>query len=101
MHRSLLILLFSALLVAGGCGGGKASEDEMAKRVRTATLSEDQALEKAKAAVRQNDSFADSAEYEITPTGTSGWTVTVNGSNGEFRLIVLDDAGVVLKYQGG
>ena len=99
MHRSLLILLFSALLITSGCGGGP-SESDMARRVRAPSLSEDQALDKARQAVQQNDSFADSAEYSITPTGDAGWTVTVIGSGGEFRLIVLDDQGEVLRYEG-
>ncbi len=100
MHRSLLILLFSSLLLTGGCGGGS-SEADLATRVRTAAMSEDQALDKARQAVRQNDSFADSAEYSIKPTGDSGWTIEVNGSEGEWRLIVLDDQGDVLRYEGG
>ncbi len=100
MHRSLLILLFSAVLVAGGCSGAP-SEAEKAKMVRTSALSEDQAVDKAKAAVRQNDSFADSAEYAVSPTGADGWTVTVTGGGGEFRLIVLDAAGEVIRYEGG
>ncbi len=100
MHRSLLILLFSALLITGGCGGGP-SEADLATRVRTASMSEEQALDKARQAVRDNDSFADSAEYAIKPTGDSGWTVTVNGTGGEWRLIVLDDLGEVLRYEGG
>ncbi len=100
MHRSLLILLFSALLIVSGCGG-EPTEAEKAKTARTATLSEDQAVDKAKAAVRQNDSFADSAEYSVTPLGSDGWTVTVKGSGGEFRLIVLDGAGDVVRYEGG
>ncbi len=100
MHRSLLILLFSALLIVSGCSG-EPTEAEKAKTARTATLSEDQAIDKAKAAVRQNDSFADSAEYEVSPTGAAGWTVTVTGGGGEFRLIVLDAAGEVLRYEGG
>ena len=100
MHRSLLILLFSALLVLSGCSG-EPSDAEKAKMVRTATLSEDQAVDKARAAVRQNDSFADSAEYSVTPLGGDGWTVTVQGSGGEFRLIVLDGAGEVVRYEGG
>ncbi len=98
MHRSLLILLFSALLITGGCGGGP-SDADLAKRVRTATLSEDQALDKAKQAVRANDSFADSAEYSIEPTGDSGWTITVR-AGGELRLVVLNDQGEVLQYKG-
>jgi hypothetical protein len=72
----------------------------MAKRVRAPSLSEDQALDKAKQAVRQNDSFADSADYVVKPTGDNGWTVTVTGGGGEFRLIVLDDQGEVLRYEG-
>lgn len=100
MHRSMLILLCSALLTGGGCGGGP-SEDSTEKRVRTATVTEDQAIELAREAVRQNDSFADSAEYSVTPTGNAGWTVTVNGSAGQFRLIVLDSTGTVVKYDGG
>ena len=100
MHRSLLILLFSALLITGGCGG-EPSEADRAKRVRVAALSEDQALDRARQVVRENDSFADSAEYSIKPTGDSGWTITVDGSGGEWRLIVLDDQGEVLRYEGG
>ena len=100
MHRSLLILLFSALLMTGGCGGGS-SEADMATRVRTPSMSEDQALERARQVVRDNDSFADSAEYSIKPTGETGWTITVDGSGGEFRLIVLNDQGDVLRYEGG
>ena len=100
MHRSLLILLFSALLITGGCGG-EPSETDRAKRVRVAALSEDQALDRARQVVRENDSFADSAEYSIKPTGDSGWTITVDGSGGEWRLIVLDDQGEVLRYEGG
>ena len=99
MYRSLLILLFSALLITAGCGG-EPSEADKSKRVRTATMSEDQALDKARQAVRENDSFADSAEYSIEPTGDSGWTIEVNGNGGEWRLIVLDDQGQVLKYEG-
>ncbi len=99
MHRTLLILLVSALLIMSGCGGGP-SESDMSKRVRSASLSEGQALDKAKQAVRQNDSFADSAEYSIKPTGENGWTVTVTGNGGQFRLIVLDDAGDILRYEG-
>ena len=99
MHRSLLILLFSALLITSGCGGGP-SEADMEKRVRAPSLSEDQALDKAKQAVRQNDSFADSADYAIKATGDSGWTITVTGSGGEFRLIVLDEQGEILRYEG-
>jgi hypothetical protein len=72
----------------------------MAKRVRAPSLSEDQALDKAKQAVQQNDSFADSADYAIKPTGENGWTITVTGGGGEFRLIVLDDQGQVLRYEG-
>ncbi len=100
MHRSLLILLCSALLTGGGCGGGH-SEGSTAKRVRTATVTEDQAIELAREAVRQNDSFADSAEYSVAPTGNTGWTVTVHGSAGQFRLIVLDGEGSVVRYDGG
>jgi len=96
----LLILLFSALLITGGCGG-EPSETDRAKRVRVAALSEDQALDRARQVVRENDSFADSAEYSIKPTGDSGWTITVDGSGGEWRLIVLDDQGEVLRYEGG
>ena len=99
MHRSLLILLFSALLITSGCGG-EPSESDMAKRVRAPSLTEDQALDKAKQAVRQNDSFADSAEYSIKPAGDTGWTVTVTGSGGQFRRIILDDVGEVLRYDG-
>ena len=100
MHRSLLILLFSALLITGGCGGEPSATDR-AKRVRVAALSGGQALDRARQVVRENDSFADSAEYSIKPTGDSGWTITVDGSGGEWRLIVLDDQGEVLRYEGG
>ncbi len=101
MHRSLLILLCSALLTGGGCGGGPSGEGSTEKRVRTATVTEDQAIELAREAVRQNDSFADSAEYSVAPTGNAGWTVTVKGSAGQFRFIVLDAEGKVIRYDGG
>ncbi len=97
MHRSLLILLSAVLLTLGGCGGAP-SDDELAKRVRTATLSEDQAIEKAREAVRNNDSFADSAEYAASATGDDGWTITVTADDG-FRLIVLDGGGEVIRYE--
>ncbi len=100
MHRSLLILLFSALLVTGGCGGGP-SEADVAKTVRAPSLSEDQALDKARQAVRERDSFADSAKYSIEPDGASGWTVTVNAGGGEERLILLNDQGDIVLYEGG
>lgn len=100
MNRSLLLLLCSALLTVGGCGGG-GPEGSTDKRVRTATVTEQQAIELATEAVRKNDSFADSAEYSATETGTAGWTIVVNGNAGQFRLIVLDSAGEVIKYEGG
>ena len=99
MHRSLFILLCSALLTAGGCGGDP--EGSTDKRVHSSTVTEERAIELATAAVRQNDSFADSAEYAVTPTGDAGWTITVTGDAGQFRLIVLDSAGEVIKYDGG
>ncbi len=99
MQRSLSILLCSALLTAGGCGGEP--EGSADKRVHTSTVSEERAIELATAAVRENDSFADSAEYTVQPTGDAGWTITVNGNGGQFRLIVLDSSGEVIKYEGG
>ena len=100
MHRSLLILLFSALLITAGCGGGPSQADK-APRVRTATMSEDQALDKARQAVQDRDSFASTAEYVIKPSGNDRWQIEVNSSGGEFRLIVLDDLGDVVRYEGG
>ena len=99
MHRSLFILLCSALLTAGGCGGEPEGASE--KRVRSSTVTEERAIELAKAAVRENDAFADSAEYTVEPTGDAGWTITVNGNAGQFRLIVIDSGGEVIKYDGG
>ena len=100
MNRSLIILVCLAVLTAGGCGGG-GPDDSTDKRVRTSTLTEEQAIDLATDAVRENDSFADSAEYSAKATGDAGWTITVNGNAGQFRLIVLDSAGEVIKYEGG
>ena len=97
MHRSLHILLCSALLAVAGCGGG-GSEGSTEKRVRTATVTEDQAIVLATEAVRQNDSFADSAEYSARPSGDSGWQITVESGDGQFRIIVLDGEGNVIMY---
>lgn len=98
MYRSLLILLFSGLLFAGGCGSEPSAADK-APTVRKATLTEDQAIEKAKDAVRQHDSFADSATYEVTPIGDAGWQITVT-SGREVRFVALDGTGEVIKYDG-
>ena len=81
MHRSLLILLFSALLITGGCGG-EPSETDRAKRVRVAALSEDQALARARPVVRENDPLADPAENPTHPPRDSGGPIHVRGPGG-------------------
>ncbi len=97
MHRSVLILLCSALLTVGGCGDG-APEGSTEKRVRSATVTEEQAIVLATEAVRQNDSFADRAEYVAKPSGDAGWQITVDSGDGQFRIIVLDAEGKVIMY---
>lgn len=98
MYRSLLVLLFSGLLLVGGCSS-EPSDAEKAPRVRTTNLTEDQVMQKAKDIVRQHDSFADSAEYDVEAAGDAGWQVTVESSAGDVRLILLDGNGEVIKYE--
>ena len=97
----LACLAFALPVCVNGINDDLTPEEEKAKRVRTTAMSEDQVIDKAKAAVQQNDSFADSAEYAIMPAGDSGWSVTVTSGNGEVRFIVLDGQGEVIKYDGG
>lgn len=95
MIRSLVGILAAGLILSG-CGGG--SDAGGPATPRTTTVSEEQAIEFARDAVRQNDSFADSANYEAMAIG-NGWQINVVDENsGEFRMIVLDGDGGVLEY---
>ncbi len=94
MIRSLLGLL-TALLILSGCGG---SPPGGITEPRTTTVTEEQAIEFAKDAVRQNDSFADSATYSATAIG-NGWQINVVDEDSDaFRMIILDTDGGVLEY---
>jgi hypothetical protein len=55
MIRSLFILLFSALLLLGGCGGGSSGDGSRVDR--TTAVTEQQAIDLAKAAYRERGSI--------------------------------------------
>ena len=97
MIRLVIPILISLLLSAGGCGGGAVGTSTE----RTTTVTEDQAIDTAREAVRQHDSFADVAVFEAQPMG-NGWRVTAEDErSGDERLIIIDSDGNVTKYQGG
>ena len=92
-----LVTLILALLIASGCS--ESSSDPAPKLVRTTTVTEADAISIAKQAVRDNDgSWNDSAQYQAEPMG-NGWQVSAEGPTG-FRLIVIDESGKVVKYEG-
>ena len=96
MIRSLFILLFSALLLLGGCGGGSSGDGSRADR--TTAVTEQQAVDLAKAAYRERDSFDDSAQYAAVPA-SNGWQVTIRDSSGNVGLVMLDGEGAVVMYR--
>lgn len=96
MIRAFFILLFSALLLLGGCGG---SSEDSSRVARTTEVTEQQAVELAKAAARERGSFDDSAEYSAVPS-SNGWQVTIKDSSGNLGLVMLDGEGAVVLYQG-
>ena len=95
MIRSV-IFLSATLLVLSGCkgrsGGGEAPP-------RTTTVTEQQAIDAARAAVQEHDSFAKTATYEAAAQG-NGWVVTVTAGS-QVRLIMIDPQGKVVNYGGG
>ena len=67
------------------------------------TLNEDAVLKIAKQAVRDNDTWADRAEYTATKNGKE-WTVLVwrlPKSPGGHRHITITDSGKVIEYGRG
>ncbi len=96
MIRSLFILLFSALLLFGGCGGGSSGDGSSVDR--TTAVTEQQAIDLAKAAYRERGSFDDSAQYSAEPS-SNGWQVTIRDSSGNLGLVMLDGEGAVVMYR--
>ncbi len=96
MIRSFFILLFSAVLLLGGCGG---SSGDGSRVERTTAVTEQQAVELAKAAYRERGSFDDSAKYSAEPS-SNGWQVTIRDSSGNTGLVMLDGEGAVVMYRG-
>ena len=96
MFRSVLIVLLSAVVAGGGCGGGGSSGLSVEPAT---TVTEDQAVSIAMDAVRDNDSFAETASYTAKESG-NGWAVTVvDEEAGELRIVVIDGEGNVSKYE--
>jgi hypothetical protein len=96
MIRSIVLFLTFALL-ASGCGEG--SQEGSIRAPRTTTVTEQQAIQFAKDAVRERDGWTDTQNVEAQPTG-NGWTVTVySAGTGEPRLVILDGEGEVIQYQ--
>lgn len=97
MNRSILGICVALPLVLGGCGGGKNSGGATAPR--TTNITEDDAIALAMDAVEQNDSFADSADYDAIPRG-NGWQVNVvDDASGAYRMVILDGDGKVIEYK--
>ncbi len=95
MTRLITPLLAALLLALAGCGGGAESFE------RTTTVTENQAIEAARDAVRQNDAFADSATFTAKAKG-NGWQVdVVDEQSGQERMIIVSGDGTVVQYQGG
>jgi hypothetical protein len=100
MIRSIVIIL-ALVLFAGGCG--EEAREGSIRAPRTTTVTEQDAIETAKNAVRERDGWSAVTNVEAEPTG-NGWTVTVwrgaiNAS--EMRLLVLDAEGEVVDYTQG
>ena len=92
MFRSFFILLVSALLMLGGCGGDSSTGSVIK---RTTTVTEQQALDAAKADARDRGAYADADRYSAEPLG-NGWQITIMDSSGKINLIVLDAEGAVI-----
>ena len=76
---------------------------EQFKALAAQTVSEQDAIQTAKDAVRDRDGWSDAATFEAEPKG-NGWTGTVwRGAvdTSDMRLILLDAEGEVVMYQEG
>ena len=99
MIRSMAIVL-ALVFFSGGCG--KQEPTGGIRAPRTTTVTEQDALDIAKDTVRERDGWSD-ATFKASPVG-NGWRITVTRGGagpGEARLVVLDDEGSVISYQGG
>jgi len=94
-------MILALVLFTGGCG--ETAQEGSIRAPRTTTVTEQDAIDIAKTAVRDRDGWSAAANVEAEPTG-NGWTVTVwRGAvdTSEMRLVVLDDEGEVVMYQEG
>ena len=90
-----VILLVALLVAAPGCNSR--SGYGAPAPPRTTSVTEQQAIDAAKAAVKEHDNFADKATYQARPSG-NGWTIMAEyGKQG--RFIALDAEGKVISYE--
>jgi len=94
-----MIRVTVALLVAitlAGCGGSDPGSFE-----RTTSVTEQQAIDAARDAVKQNDSFSNSVTFVAAAKG-NGWQVDVRDeTSGEERVVIIGPEGNVVMYRGG
>ncbi len=92
-----IVVLFTALLLASGCGDSRPKSTGVAP---TTTIGEAQAIDIATQAVSDKSGWSDSVTFEATMQGAL-WAVSARHDDGGYALVIIGPNGEIVKYEGG